>query len=42
MRNAADQVTELVIPHAGHWLMEEAPDTTVAAVRSFVEGKAVK
>lgn len=25
MRNAADQVTELVIFGAGHWLMEEAP-----------------
>jgi pimeloyl-ACP methyl ester carboxylesterase len=23
MRNAADNVTELVIPNSGHWLMEE-------------------
>ena len=42
MRNAADHVTELVVPGAGHWLMEEAPDTTIAAVRDFIDGKAVK
>lgn len=36
MRNAANDVTELVVPGAGHWLMEEAPETTVAAVRSFL------
>jgi pimeloyl-ACP methyl ester carboxylesterase len=42
MRNAADHVTELVVPGAGHWLMEEAPDTTIAAVRNFIDGKAVK
>jgi pimeloyl-ACP methyl ester carboxylesterase len=38
MRNAADNVSELVIPNAGHWLMEEAPDATIAAVRNFIEG----
>lgn len=42
MRNAAINVTELVIPNAGHWLMEEAPDTTIAAVRDFIEGKTPK
>jgi pimeloyl-ACP methyl ester carboxylesterase len=42
MRNAADNVTGLVVPNAGHWLMEEAPDTTIAAVRDFVDGKAPK
>ncbi|WP_266170788.1 alpha/beta hydrolase family protein [Dyella subtropica] len=42
MRNAASNVTELVIPHAGHWLMEEAPETTIAAVCNFAEGKPVK
>jgi pimeloyl-ACP methyl ester carboxylesterase len=42
MRNAADHVTELVIPNAGHWLMEEAPDTTIAAVRDFIDGKPLK
>ncbi|KAB0491207.1 alpha/beta fold hydrolase [Pseudomonas vancouverensis] len=36
MRNAADKVTELVVPGAGHWLMEEAPAPTIAAVRSFI------
>lgn len=42
MRNAADHVTELVVPNAGHWLMEEAPDTTIAAVRNFIDGKPIK
>jgi pimeloyl-ACP methyl ester carboxylesterase len=42
MRNAADHVTELVVPGAGHWLMEEAPDTTIAAVRDFIDGKTIK
>jgi pimeloyl-ACP methyl ester carboxylesterase len=42
MRNAADHVTELVIPHAGHWLMEEAPDAAIGAVRDFLDGKPVK
>ncbi|ULU23765.1 alpha/beta fold hydrolase [Dyella terrae] len=37
MRNAANNVTELVIPNAGHWLMEEAPDATITAVRNFIE-----
>lgn len=41
MRNAASHVTELVVPNAGHWLMEEATDVTVSAVRSFVDGKPV-
>ena len=36
MRNAATQVTELVIPGAGHWLMEEATETTVKAVQEFL------
>jgi pimeloyl-ACP methyl ester carboxylesterase len=37
MRNAADNVTELVVPDAGHWLMEEAPVQTVAAIRAFLD-----
>ena len=41
MRNAAADVTELVVPDAGHWLMEEAPEATVAAVRNFIDGKPV-
>ena len=36
MRNAADNVKEVVIPGAGHWLMEEAPDQTIRAVREFI------
>jgi len=39
MRNAATDVTEVVIPDAGHWLMEEQPAATVKAVRQFLEGK---
>lgn len=36
MRNAASDVTEVVIPDAGHSLMEEQPEATIAAVRTFV------
>lgn len=36
MRNAATDVTELVVPAAGHWLMEEATSTTVQAVQQFL------
>jgi pimeloyl-ACP methyl ester carboxylesterase len=36
MRNAADNVTEVVIPGAGHWLMEEAPTATIQAIRAFI------
>jgi len=37
MRFAADDVTGAVIPDSGHWLMEEQPAATVAAVRSFLD-----
>src|SRR4051794_14342025 len=37
MRAAATAVEELVIPDAGHWLMEEQPAATVAAVRTFLD-----
>jgi pimeloyl-ACP methyl ester carboxylesterase len=37
MRNAATNVTEVVIPDAGHWLMEEAPIPTIAAIKTFLE-----
>lgn len=37
MRAAAINVTELVIPDAGHWLMEEQPKATIAAVQSFLD-----
>lgn len=36
MRNAANKVTEVVVPGAGHWLMEEAPTQTIRAVRDFI------
>ena len=38
MRSDGSDVTELTIPDAGHWLMEEQPEATVAAVRAFVVG----
>jgi pimeloyl-ACP methyl ester carboxylesterase len=36
MRHAATTVTEVVIPHAGHWLMEEQPVATMTAIRNFL------
>lgn len=36
MRNAADKVTEVVVPGAGHWLMKEAPTQTIRAIRDFI------
>lgn len=36
MRNAATDVTELVVPQAGHWLMEEAPADVIKAVWAFL------
>jgi pimeloyl-ACP methyl ester carboxylesterase len=39
MRNSATNVTELVVPGAGHWLMEEAPDVTIKAVRDFLDAR---
>ena len=37
MRATATNVTGQVIPDAGHWLMEEQPKATIAAVRDFVD-----
>jgi pimeloyl-ACP methyl ester carboxylesterase len=37
MRFAAGDVTEAVIPDAGHWLMEEQPRATVKVVRDFLD-----
>jgi pimeloyl-ACP methyl ester carboxylesterase len=37
MRAAATDVRELVIPNSGHWLMEEQPAATIAAVRAFLD-----
>ena len=39
MRNAATDVTEVVIPNAGHWLMEEQPAATIKAIRQFLDVK---
>ena len=36
MRFVATDVTALVIPNAGHWLMEEQPAATVAAISAFL------
>lgn len=37
MRNAASDVREAIVPGAGHWLMEENPEFTVALVRDFLK-----
>jgi pimeloyl-ACP methyl ester carboxylesterase len=37
MRAAATDVHEQIIPDAGHWLMEEQPAATIAAVRAFLD-----
>jgi pimeloyl-ACP methyl ester carboxylesterase len=39
MRNAAANVTEVVIPNSGHWLMEEQPAATITAIRTFLDAK---
>jgi pimeloyl-ACP methyl ester carboxylesterase len=39
MRHAATHVTEVVIPNAGHWLMEEDPTATMTAIRTFLDAK---
>lgn len=36
MRFAADDVQQVVIANSGHWLMEEQPEATVAAIRAFL------
>ena len=40
MRFAADDVHEVVIPGSGHWLMEEQPQATVGAIRTFFDAHA--
>jgi pimeloyl-ACP methyl ester carboxylesterase len=37
LRFVATDVTGLVIPDSGHWLMEEQPAATIAAVRAFLD-----
>ncbi|CAN5359685.1 alpha/beta hydrolase [soil metagenome] len=36
-RFAATNVTQAVVPNAGHWLMEEQPGATVKLVRDFLD-----
>lgn len=40
MHFAADDVRQTVIADAGHWLMEEQPRATVAAIRAFLDATA--
>ena len=37
MRAAATNVQAAVIPHAGHWLMEENPVDTITVVVDFLK-----
>lgn len=41
MRFAADDVTEVTVSGSGHWLMEEQPKATVAAIRKFFDETAL-
>jgi pimeloyl-ACP methyl ester carboxylesterase len=36
MANAADDVQTVVIPNAGHWIAEQAPDQVLAALSAFL------
>jgi len=37
MRSAASNVKEVIIPHSGHWLMEENPAATISAITEFLQ-----
>ncbi len=37
MRAAASNVQEAIVPHSGHWIMEENPDYTVKLVSDFLQ-----
>jgi pimeloyl-ACP methyl ester carboxylesterase len=39
LRFVATDVTSVVVPNSGHWLMEEQPAATVAAIRAFLHEK---
>jgi len=39
LRFVASNVSGAVIPNSGHWLMEEQPAATIAAVRAFLDQK---
>ena len=36
MRAAATNVTEAIVPHSGHWVMEENPAATIKLVADFL------
>jgi len=40
MRHLAINVQEAVVPHSGHWLMEESPEYTVSLVRKYLDSPA--
>jgi pimeloyl-ACP methyl ester carboxylesterase len=37
IREVTTDVTEQVIPNAGHWPMREQPTATIAAIRSLLD-----
>ena len=37
IRFVATDVTGVVLPNSGHWLLEEQPTATIEAVRTFLE-----
>ena len=39
LRFVATDVASVVIANSGHWLMEEQPAATVAAIRAFLDEK---
>jgi pimeloyl-ACP methyl ester carboxylesterase len=39
LRFVASNVTSVVISASGHWLMEEQPEATVAAILAFLDRK---
>jgi pimeloyl-ACP methyl ester carboxylesterase len=39
MRAAATNVTEGIVPHSGHWIMEENPEATIQLVRAFLSAR---
>jgi pimeloyl-ACP methyl ester carboxylesterase len=39
LRFVATDVTSAVIANSGHWLMEEQPAATIAAIRAFLDKK---
>jgi hypothetical protein len=36
MREVAENVTELRVPEAAHWIAEENPDALVSGLRAFI------